>query len=151
MLLPVYPNRVSLQKVGVSSQENEVFCLVKRSFSTTNSSFYQNKTPFSVFKYGVLFSSIAKIFTSSWRIVIYLCLLFSQNFQCRQSLSVSGLVLELMSLKIVNRFLRKNPQMVKNVKSEIVCRKVVNGKGKMSLKRAKRGERKTKRSKIKDE
>ena len=31
--------------------------------------------------------------------------------------------------------------MIKNVKSEIVCRKVVNGKGKMSLKRAKRGER----------
>ena len=32
--------------------------------------------------------------------------------------------------------------MVKNVKSEIVCRKVVNGKGKMSLKRAKRGKMK---------
>lgn len=45
-----------------------------------------------------------------------------------------------MSLKIVNHNLRKNPQMVKNVKSEIVYRKVVNGKGKMSLKRGgKRG------------
>ena len=30
---------------------------------------------------------------------------------------------KLKGLKIVNRFLRKNPQMVKNVKSEIVCRK----------------------------
>ena len=32
--------------------------------------------------------------------------------------------------------------MVKNVKSEIVGRKVENGKGKISLKMAKRGERK---------
>ena len=32
--------------------------------------------------------------------------------------------------------------MVKNVKSEIVGRKVENGKGKMSLKMAKRGKRK---------
>ena len=32
--------------------------------------------------------------------------------------------------------------MVKNVKSEIVYRKVVNGKGKMSLKMAKRGKMK---------
>lgn len=50
--------------------------------------------------------------------------------------------MELMKLKIVNRFLRKSPQMVKNVKSEIAGRKVVNGKGKISLKMAKRGERK---------
>ena len=62
MLLPVYPNRVSLQKVGVSFQKDEVFGGVKRSFSTTNSSFSQNKTPFSAIKYAVLFSSIAKIF-----------------------------------------------------------------------------------------
>ena len=48
--------------------------------------------------------------------------------------------MKLMNLKIVNHNLRKNPQMVKNVKSEIVCRKVVNGKGKISLKMAKRGE-----------
>ena len=48
--------------------------------------------------------------------------------------------MELKELKIVNHNLRKNPQMVKNVKSEIVYRKVVNGKGKMSLNRGgKRG------------
>ena len=50
--------------------------------------------------------------------------------------------MKLMNLKIVNRFLRKNPQMVKNVKSEIAGRKVENGKGKMSLKMAKRGKMK---------
>ena len=49
--------------------------------------------------------------------------------------------MKLKGLKIVNRFLRKNPQMVKNVKSEIAGRKVVNGKEKMSLKMAKRGKR----------
>ena len=142
MLLPVYPNRVSLQKVGVSFQKDEVFCLVKRSLSSANSSFFRNKTPFSVLNYGVLFSSIAKFFTSDWKVVIYHCILFSQNFQRGLSSSVLRHALELMSLKIVNRFLRKNPQMVKNVKSEIVGRKVENGKGKMSLKRAKRGEKK---------
>ena len=35
--------------------------------------------------------------------------------------------MKLKELKIVNHNLRKNPQMVKNVKSEIVCRKVENG------------------------
>ena len=49
---------------------------------------------------------------------------------------------KLMNLKIVNRYLRKSPQMVKNVKSEIAGRKVENGKGKISLKMAKRGEMK---------
>ena len=35
--------------------------------------------------------------------------------------------MKLKGLKIVNHNLCKNPQMVKNVKSEIVCRKVENG------------------------
>jgi len=52
-----------------------------------------------------------------------------------------------MNLKIVNYNLRKSPQMVKNVKSEIVCRKVENGKGKMSLKGRKEGKGKTERGK----
>ena len=55
-------------------------------------------------------------------------------------LTKNSQAMKLMNLKIVNHNLRKNPQMVKNVKSEIVYRKVVNGKGKMSLKRGgKRG------------
>ena len=65
-------------------------------------------------------------------------------------MSVSGFALELMSLKIGNQNLRKNSQMVKNVKSEIAGRKVVNGKGKMSLKRGgKRGNERRKGVKLK--
>ena len=95
------------QKVGVSFQKDFVFCLEKRSFSTTNSSFSRNKTPFSVLKYGVLFSSIAKIFASTWEVIIYHYLLFSQNFQSGHSSLVSGPALELVKLKIVNQNLRK--------------------------------------------
>ena len=107
MLLPIYRNRVSLQKVGVSFPKDEVFGGVKRSFSTTNSSFTQNKTPFSAIKYAVLFSSIAKIFASTWEVIIYHYLLFSQNFQSGHSSLVSGPALELVKLKIVNQNLRK--------------------------------------------
>ena len=39
------------------------------------------KTPFPVLNYGVLFSSIAKIFASDWKVIIYHHLLSSQNFQ----------------------------------------------------------------------
>ena len=39
------------------------------------------KTPFPVLNYGVLFSSIAKIFASAWKVIIYHHFLSSQNFQ----------------------------------------------------------------------
>ena len=66
----------------------------------------------------------------------------TRKISMRKLSTENSRAMKLKGLKIVNRFLRKNPQMVKNVKSEIARRKVENGKGKISLKMAKRGERK---------
>ena len=66
----------------------------------------------------------------------------TRKISMRKLSTENSRAMKLKGLKIVNRFLRKNPQMVKNVKSKIAGRKVVNGKEKMSLKMAKRGKRK---------
>ena len=66
----------------------------------------------------------------------------TRKISMRKLSTENSRAMKLKGLKIVNRFLRKNPQMVKNVKSEIAGRKVENGKGKMSLKMAKRGKMK---------
>ena len=47
----------------------------------------------------------------------------TRKISMRKLSTENSQAMKLMNLKIVNHNLRKNPQMVKNVKSEIVCRK----------------------------
>jgi len=53
------------EKDGVFSEENEVFRVEKRSFSTTNSSFFRKKTPFSDRQNAVFFQSVFDMFAIS--------------------------------------------------------------------------------------